>query len=97
MKNKKKYYLGNLYPSIYFTSQEARCMYYALLGFNNERTAKAMQLSKRTVGWYFELMRHKVNATHKKWLIEKIKKTDFMQYMSELLALEEQFLSDQYF
>jgi len=85
----KKYYLGSLYPSIYFTSQEAKCMYYALHGLNNEETADAMHLSHRTVGRYFELMRQKVNATHKKWLIEKVRKTDFIQHMGELLALEQ--------
>jgi len=85
----KKYYLGSLYPTVYFTSQQARCMYYAIEGLNIEEIAKAMHLSPRTVGWYFELMRHKIKATHKKWLVEKIRQTNFIQHMDELSALEQ--------
>ncbi len=90
---KKKYYLGSLYPNVYFTSQEARCMYHALLGLNYEKTAEIMRLSSRTIGYYFNNMRSKTNASHKKFLIQTIKKTEFMQYIAELLAIEEYYLA----
>jgi DNA-binding CsgD family transcriptional regulator len=85
---KKRYYLYDSNPAVYFTNQEARCMYHALHGSSNAEIAKAMGLSLRTIDHYFEIMRQKVGSSHKKLLIEKIIKTNFMKYIGELLILE---------
>lgn len=85
---RKKYYLGKKYANVYFTAQEARYMYYALKNFRNKKIVEMMQLSPRTGSWYCENMRHKIGAKHKKDMVRKIKRTDFMHYVSDLAQQE---------
>ena len=73
----KRYYLGNNFPGIYFTRQEARCMVYFLQGLSNQKTAQAIGLSIGTVSCYSINMRRKLLCKRKKDLIEKILNTEF--------------------
>lgn len=79
----KHYYLGSLYPGIYFTPQEARCMFYFLQHFTNAQVAKCLNLSDRTVGSYAGNMQRKLRLKNKKKMIEVVKETDFLKYFFE--------------
>jgi DNA-binding CsgD family transcriptional regulator len=79
-----RYYLGEKYPEIYFTSQEAKCMFYCLNRLSSKKTSQLMKINFRTVEYYRENMREKVGATSKRDLIAKIKETHFMNYMPYL-------------
>ena len=81
---KKRYYLGNKYPGVYFTSQEARCMVYFLQGLSNAKIGKILQLSTKTVGYYCSRMRLKVCCRTKLMLAELVKATDFMGCLNEI-------------
>jgi DNA-binding CsgD family transcriptional regulator len=76
----KHYHLGNLYPDIYFTRQEARCMFYFLQGFTNQQVGGYLGLSDRTVGSYASNMQRKLRLRNKKKMIEIIKQTDFLAH-----------------
>ena len=82
-----RYYLGEKYPGIYFTSQEAKCMFYCMNRFTSKKTSQYMKIDFRTVESYRENMREKIGAISKKDLISKIRKTHFMDYMPHLEKL----------
>lgn len=88
MKNKPhmrtKYYLGKEYTDIYFTEQEARCMFYFLKGYASKEIGIMMQISKRTVIFYCYNMRKKVHCSSKNELVNLILKTDFLHYLPEI-------------
>ncbi len=79
-----RYYLGEKYPGIYFTPQEAKCMFYCINRFTSKKTSQLMKINFRTVEYYRENMREKIGAISKKDLITKIKETYFMNYMPHL-------------
>lgn len=43
---RKRYYLGNKYPRIYLTSQEATCLIHLMDGITNKDTALAMNCNR---------------------------------------------------
>ncbi|HVV69326.1 MAG TPA: LuxR C-terminal-related transcriptional regulator [Gammaproteobacteria bacterium] len=81
---KKRYYLGNKYPGVYFTNQEAKCMVHFLKGLSNAKIGKILQLSTKTIGYYCSRMRFKLGCRTKLMLIELIKTTDFMHCLHEI-------------
>ena len=71
--------LGNNYPGIYFTRREAECMWHLIQGKTIKLAAAAMQLSCRTIEFYLENMKKKIDCKTKPELIELILQTDFLR------------------
>lgn len=84
MGKKSRYYLGKNHPGVFLTSQEAKCMYYCIHNLTSKKIGIIMNIHFRTVEYYRDNIRYKVNADSKKELIEKIKKTDFIKYQPYL-------------
>lgn len=79
---KNRFFLGDKFPDVYFTAQEAKYIYYALQGFSNKKIARLMLLSPRTLTYYCENIRKKIPCKNRKALTSIIKNTDFMQYLT---------------
>ncbi len=79
-----RYYLGKKYPGVYFTVQEAKCMFYCIQKFSSKKISGVMKIDFRTVEYYRENIRCKIGAISKKDLIDKIEDTEFMHYMCHL-------------
>lgn len=87
MQNKnKKYYLGPLYPNVYFSHRQAQCVILFLKGLSNSKVGHALNLSAKTIDSYTVDIRMKLNCKSKKQLIAKIKKTNFLMYVNELIG-----------
>ena len=84
---RERYYLGQKYPGVYFTSQEAKCMFYCMHRLSSKKISSLMNINFRTVEYYRGNMRDKIGAISKKDLIDKIKKTPFMGYLTHLEKL----------
>ncbi len=80
----KRFYLGNKYPEIYFTLLEAQCMKYFLEGCSDKSVSIILQLSTKTIKFYSLNMQAKLGCKLKKELIEKVKKSDFLNYLQEI-------------
>ena len=83
--NKKKYYLGDDYPGVYFTEREAQCMVFFLKYYTNWRAADVLKLSKRTIDSYLTAMRKKLDCKSKAELLSKVHKSDFVK-ITELFS-----------
>jgi len=75
----KKYPLGAQYPGITFTKKQAECMLHFIAGRSIISTAKAMKISPRTVEYYLNNMKVKLNCYSKAELVKKVHATDFMK------------------
>lgn len=81
---RERYYLGKKYPGVYFTSQEAKCMFYVINKLSSRETSLHMKINFRTVEHYRVNMRDKIGAMSKEDLIAKVKETNFVTYISHL-------------
>lgn len=81
---RKKYFLGDKYPRVYFGPREAQCMRYALKGKTIPGIAVSLALSPRTVEYYFQKMRWKLKCRTKSELIERILETDFLKAVESI-------------
>ncbi len=79
--NMKTYPLGSKYPNLYFTQREAECMMNLIKGRTISTTASALELSSRTVEFYVNNIKRKLNCRTKSDLIQKVLETDFMQHV----------------
>lgn len=70
---KLRFYLGDSFPGVYFTHQEARCILHCLKGMTDEQIGRAMRLSKSTISVYLMNMRRKLKCKSKKQLIAIVK------------------------
>lgn len=82
-----RYYLGEKFPGVYLTAQEAKCLHYLILKYTSKKTAIIMKINFRTVEYYRENIRCKVGAFSKKDLLNKIKGTNFLNYVQHIEKL----------
>lgn len=75
----KKYPVGKKYPQVYFTQREAQVMFYLLRGFSNKRVSILLQLSARTVEFYINNMKTKLNCRFKSDLLTEVAASEFLQ------------------
>lgn len=73
------YSLGPKYSGITFTEQESTAILLGLEGKSIPKIAHAMNLSPRTVEYYFSKMRYKLNCRSKAELIKKVAESDFLK------------------
>lgn len=74
----KSYTLGPKYPGIVLTHREAQCSYYLTRGATIPSIAKILELSPRTVEFYFNNLKAKMSCHRKSELIEKILTSDLL-------------------
>lgn len=74
-----RYYLGKPYANIYFTRREAETLIHLVLGKTLLATARAMSLSPRTIEYYTNNMKHKLQCRRKTELVARVKKAEFIK------------------
>ena len=83
LKSKQKrrcsmYTLGKQFQDIYFSKREAECMVYLLKGKSIKAVAKRLNLSPRTVEYYIENMKKKLDCKTKFDLIDLVMDSEFL-------------------
>ena len=82
--NQMRYYLGEKYPNIYLSLREAQCVALCLDGCANHEIAKRLNLSQRTVEFYFNNIKVKLDAKSKKQILDIMRQTNFMQQIATI-------------
>ncbi len=77
----RTYYLGDVYPGVYFTKREAESIFWLAHGFTIAETATQLGLSPRTVEFYIKNMKVKLGCASKKRMIEAVMKTDLIEQL----------------
>lgn len=72
-----KYSLGESMTSIYFTQREAECVMAIMQGKTMLETGASLQLSPRTVEYYLDRIKRKLNCRKKSDIIKIVSQTDF--------------------
>lgn len=75
----KKYNLGEKFPGVYLTKREAQIMFYFLHGMSTTKVATLLDLSRRTVEFYINNMKSKLNCQFKSELISRVMQSDFLK------------------
>jgi len=83
----KKYQLGEKFLDIYFTKREAQVAFYFIRGKSTIQTAKLLNLSRRTVEFYINNMKVKLNCRFKSDLISLIIQSDFLKLADSNLEI----------
>ena len=77
-KSQRRYYLGDPYPTVYFSVREAQCVALDFENKTNLEIANVLNISARTVEFYFNNIKAKLDIKNKQQIIERIKNTDFI-------------------
>ena len=75
----RKYVLGTKYPDIYLTKREAQVMVHFIHGMSTTQVAEALELSRRTIEFYINNIKIKLDCRLKTDLIYKILNSDFLE------------------
>lgn len=81
---KLRYYLGSEYPGVYFTKQEMHYLFYVMKGFSNKNIAVAMDLSVRTLTYYCENVRRRLQCKNRQELVNVLVDTRFAAHLQKL-------------
>ena len=76
-RNLKMYSLGDKFKEIYFLRREAECMMYLLKGKSTRGIARKLCLSPRTIEFYIQNMKKKLNCQTKFELLDLVVESDF--------------------
>ena len=88
---RQKYFLGKHFPNIYLTQREAECIAGLLQHGTMKTIARNLNISHRTVEYYIQNVKAKIQCYTKADLIKHIKKSDFaMNYQMFQKTLSEQ-------
>lgn len=80
----RTYSLGEPYTAVSLTQREADCVYHLLQGTTFTQVAEVLQLSTRTVEYYVNNIKKKLDCRKKQEVVEKILKTQFLDnYLSQ--------------
>ena len=85
MRRRRLYLSGTGIDGAYFTPRECEIMLSAMCGDTMQQSAIKLGLSPRTVEYYINNMRHKLSCENKKQLIHKVKHSNFIQSLRELI------------
>ena len=78
-----KYQIGEPSKETYLTQREADCMILLLQGKTLSQTGLALQLSPRTVEYYLNKIKRKLNCRKKKEVIHIVSKTQFIKMFQD--------------
>jgi len=85
MRRQRLYLSGAGLEGAYFTPRECEIMLSALCGDTMRQSAVKLGLSPRTVEYYINNMRHKLSCESKKQLVHKVKQSNFISILKELV------------
>ncbi|MBS0350976.1 MAG: helix-turn-helix transcriptional regulator [Proteobacteria bacterium] len=88
-KRKMKYALGEPLQNVYFTQREAECVMQVLSGKTMNQTGASLNLSPRTVEYYLNKIKKKLNCRKKQEVIQLVSQTDFARTFLKALSKEE--------
>jgi DNA-binding CsgD family transcriptional regulator len=80
-----QYNLGEPFPTIYLTQREADCVFHLLQGKSMPAIAKDLKLSPRTVEYYLNKIKKKLNCHRNSEIIGKIGQSEFVKNFSNFL------------
>lgn len=75
----KQYRLGGEFGQLCLTFREAQCTYFFIKGHTMRAIAERLGLSARTVEFYLENIKTKLNCVNKSDLISRVLESDFMK------------------
>ncbi len=81
-------YLGEVFPGVYFTQREAHCALLLLNGATVKLIAKHLGLSYRTVEYYMDNIKAKIQRRRKGDVIAAILKSDFLKNLRYIASHE---------
>ena len=84
-KEKKKYSLGEKFNGAYLSQRQAECMTCLIYGKTMRKTAERLGLSVRTVEYYVDNIREKLDCNNKCILIEGVLASDFRQTADKII------------
>jgi DNA-binding CsgD family transcriptional regulator len=76
---RRKYYLGDNFPNVYFTKMELNTMAHLYNGRTTLEIAQALSLSKRTIEYYIKNMKDKIKCRYSTELVTKVAQTDLIE------------------
>jgi len=78
-----RYYLSDDMEHLYLTKREAGCIFYILQGYSIKATAIELNLSPRTVEFYFKRIKLKFNCQTRGELIKLLLKNDVLNMLKK--------------
>lgn len=76
---KKKFFVGESYPSVYFTQREFDCMVSLLRGSTVKEIAVQLELSPRTVEYYIKNLKTKMDCQTRSELLNRALQSDLIK------------------
>ena len=80
----KRYYFTYENRCMYLTHREAGCVFYIMNGYTIKKTAKALELSPRTVEFYLKRIKEKLCCNTRIQLICLLTKFNVLDTLSEI-------------
>ena len=84
IQQKARYYLGLGFSYDYLSQREAQCTALLLKGHSDIEIGAILNISPRTVEFYFSNIRVKLMCKSKTEIIKKIKKSRFMKILNDV-------------
>lgn len=82
IKQTNRFHLGPTHPNKHLTLRETEIVLNLLLGRTCKETARAMQLSPRTIEYYIRNMKAKLSCHTRSELLDSVLNSDFLQNIS---------------
>jgi DNA-binding CsgD family transcriptional regulator len=80
-----RYNLNNLGKGLYLSRRETQCIYWSLQGNTLKEVGTKLQLSPRTIEYYFKRIKERFNIKKKRDLLNKIKSAGFKVTSLEII------------
>ena len=81
------YKLGKQHPGAYLTGREAECVTLLLEGYSDEKISRLLHVSPRTIEYYLRKVKEKMHCKSKTEIVDKVKQTNFMRYVTKVKNL----------
>jgi len=85
--NKNRIDLSHYYPNVYFTMREAECVY-LLISYETRKTiGKMLGISSRTVDYYLENVRRKIDCKTQRSLYIAMEKINYKKIYKDFFDM----------
>ena len=88
-----KYYLNKNNTGAYLTQREAECMALFLEGYSAKQASAVLEISERTVEYYLERIKLKLNCYSKRQVMRQIKETEFLYNVKNIVKKNQKLAS----
>ncbi len=72
-------YLGEAFPAVYLTKRESQCCLLLLYGLTMRDIAQELDLSARTIEYYLNNIKRKLDCAYRDQLVKHLLASDFLQ------------------